>query len=112
MNEMNVRKWHRLTAIVTAPLLILQAVSGVFLSVDWLMGIHSRFSEALRENVPLLARFWDAILVEIHYGIGNTGALYHIALGVAVIWVSVSGFMISLRIRQRQRGVLASKNNR
>jgi hypothetical protein len=105
MNEMNLRRWHRLTEAVAAPLIILQAVSGVFLSVDWLLGIHNRFGEAIRENVPPLARFWDALLVEIHYGLGKAGTVYHMALGIAVIWVAVSGFVIILHIRRRQRGI-------
>lgn len=106
MKEADLRKWHRLTGVWAGPLIILQAASGIFLSVDWLMGIHHRVGEAVRNNIPPLARLWDAILVEIHYGIGKAGAFYHIALGVAVIWMAVSGFILFLRVRKRQRAVL------
>lgn len=103
MKEADLRKWHRLISIWVGPLLILQALSGIILSIDWLLEIHKRFGEIIRDNTPLKAILWDALLVKIHYGIGKTGAFYHIALGVAVIWMAVSGIIILLRIRDRQR---------
>ena len=106
MKEMDLRKWHRLISIWVGPLIILQALSGIILSIDWLLEIHRRFGEMIRENTPLNARLWDAILVKIHYGIGKTGAFYHIALGGAAIWVAVSGIIIFLRMRNRQRAAL------
>ena len=107
MKEADLRKWHRLMGIWAGPLVILQAASGITLSIDWLLEIHKRFGETVRENVPALARLWDAVLVEIHYGIGKTGAFYHIALGVAAIWLAVSGIIIFLRLRNRQRAALS-----
>ena len=83
MKEIYLRKLHRQIGIVVAPLLVLQATSGVFLSIDWLLGFHQRVGETLRENIPPLIRLWDLILVEIHYGLGMPGALYHIILGSA-----------------------------
>jgi hypothetical protein len=74
--------------------------------VNWLMGIHHRIGDAVRNDILSLARLWDVIPVEIHYGIGKTEAFYHIALGVAVIWMGVSGFILFLRSRKRQRAVL------
>ena len=102
MKEPDIRKWHRWTAIVIAPLLVAQAVSGIFLSVDWLLGIHRRTAEEIKETIPPLLRLWDMILVEIHYGPGVGGAFYHILLGIGAVWVAVSGFMIFLKIRARQ----------
>ena len=43
------------------------------------------------------------ILVDIHYGPGTVGALYHIVLGIASLWVVASGFVIFLKIRARQK---------
>lgn len=103
MKELDLRKLHRRVGVVIAPLLILQALSGVFLSVDWLLGIHRRAGEAIKENIPFLLRLWDTILVNIHYGPGTGGAFYHILLGIGAVWVAVSGFMIFLKIRGRKK---------
>jgi len=103
MKEPDIRKLHRIVGIVIAPLLILQALSGIFLSVDWLLGFHRRIGETITENIPALIRMWDMILVDIHYGMGVGGAFYHILLGVAAIGVAASGLMIFLKIRARQK---------
>jgi hypothetical protein len=102
MVEYKWRKWHRRIGIVIAPLLVLQSISGLFLSLDWLLGIHHRGGEAITDIPPLL-RLWDFILVEIHYGFGAPGAFYHILLGIGAVWVAVSGFAIHLRLRSRSK---------
>ena len=86
-----------------APLLVLQVLSGIFISVDWLMGIHTRAGEAIEETYPPFLKLWDIILVDMHYGPGTAGAFYHIVLGIASLWVVASGFVIYLRIRARQK---------
>jgi len=102
MKELDLRKWHRNVGIVLAPLLILQAVSGVFLSLDWMLGYHQRVGEAIRA-IPVVIILWDKLLVNIHYGFGLTGSPYHIALGIGLIWATVSGVIIHLRIRARKK---------
>jgi hypothetical protein len=103
MREPQLRKLHRLAGIVLAPLLVLQALSGIFLSVDWLLGVHRRVGESVGKAVPALARLWDAALVEIHYGTGVGGAVYHILLGIAVVGLAASGIGIYVQIRARLR---------
>jgi hypothetical protein len=103
MEELDIRKLHRIVGIVIAPLLILQALSGIFLSVAWLLGFHRRIGETIKENIPPLIRLWDMILVNIRYGLGVGGAFYHDLLGIGAIGVAVSGFMIFLKIRARQK---------
>ena len=103
MKEPDLRKLHRTVGVVIAPLLILQALSGTFLSIDWLLGIHKRAGEAIKETIPPLLRLWDMILVDIHYGLGVGGAFYHVLLGIGAVGVAVSGFMIYLKIRERQK---------
>lgn len=85
MKERDLIKWHRNVGIVLAPLLVLQAISGVFLSADWLLGYHQRVGEAIRE-IPSLIWLWDKILVEIHYGLRIPGAIEHIVLGIGLVW--------------------------
>jgi len=52
MKEPDLRKLHRIVGVVRAPLLILQVLSGIFLSVDWLLGFHRRAGEAIKETFP------------------------------------------------------------
>lgn len=103
MREADLRKAHRLAGVILAPLLVLQALSGILLSVDWLLGIHQRVGGAIGQRAPELLRVWDVALVEIHYGMGFGGALYHILLGVAVSGVAASGVAIFLMTRARLR---------
>lgn len=103
MKEPDIRKWHRRIAIVIAPLLIIQAISGIFLSVDWLLGIHQRIGETIEKNIPELLNLWDTILVEIHYGLGVGGMYYHILLGLGVLVLIVSGIIIFSKIRGRKK---------
>ena len=103
MKEMDLRKLHRIAGIVIAPLLILQAFSGILLSVDWLLGIHQRVGEAIVQNISPLLGLWDMILVNIHYGPEVGGAFLHIMLGSGTVGVAVSGIMIFLKIRERQK---------
>jgi uncharacterized iron-regulated membrane protein len=109
MKEPVIRKWHRRVAIVIVPLLIIQAVSGIFLGVDWLLGIHQRVGETIEKNIPSLLRLWDIVLIEIHYGLGVGGMFYHILLGVGVLGVTVSGVMIFFKIRGRQKQQMKPK---
>lgn len=103
MKEPDIRKWHRRLAIVIGPLLLIQAVSGIFLGVDWLLGIHQRVGETIEENIPALLNLWDVILVEIHYGLGVGGMFYHILLGIGTLVVTISGIMILIKIRKRKK---------
>jgi len=103
MKEPDIRKWHRRAAIVIAPLLVIQVVSGIFLGVDWLLGIHQRIGETIEKNIPALLRAWDMILLEIHYGLGVGGIFYHILLGIGTLGVTVSGVMIFVKIKGRQK---------
>lgn len=103
MKELTLRKWHRWLGVVVAPLLILQAISGTVLSIDWLLGIHQRVGDVIRADLSPLARLWDTIFVLIHYGFGVGGSIYHAALGMATVLLSISGFMIFLKIRARQK---------
>ena len=103
MREPQLRKLHRLAGIVLGPLLVLQALSGILLSVDWLLGVHRRVGESVGMAAPALARLWDAALVEIHYGTGVGGAVYHILLGVAIVGLAASGLGIYSQVRARLR---------
>ncbi|GAB4275009.1 MAG: hypothetical protein Kow0092_30530 [Deferrisomatales bacterium] len=102
MNEPTLRKWHRYAGVALAPLILLQAVSGLFLSFEWLTGLHTAAGKLLPDAPPLL-RFWDWVFISIHYGGGRVGALYHGLIGVGLVGLATSGFVIFLKIRARMK---------
>ncbi len=102
MKEPTLRKWHRYTGIGLAPLILLQAVSGLFLSFEWLTGLHTSAGQLMPDAPPFI-QFWDWVLVGIHYGGGFTGALYHTLLGIGLIGLASSGIWIFFKIRARTK---------
>ena len=100
MQEPTLRKWHRYAGVALAPLILLQAVSGLFLSIEWLAGLHTAAGELLPGASPL-TRFWDWVFINVHYGGGRAGALYHALVGAGLVWLAASGGWIYLRIRAR-----------
>jgi len=102
MKEPVLRKWHRIIAVVLAPLILLQAVSGLFLSIEWLYGFHSAAGQLLPDAPPFV-QFWDWLFIGIHYGGGRVGALYHAFLGAGLVWLAASGLWIFFKVRARTR---------
>ena len=102
MKEPTLRKWHRNIGASIALLVLSQALSGLFLSFEWLSGLHTAAGRLLPEASPLV-RFWDWVAVGVHYGGGKLGALYHALLGLGLIGLASSGLWIFLKIRVRMR---------
>ena len=102
MKEPTLRKWHRYVGAGIAPLVFIQALSGLFLSFEWLYGLHIKAGRLLPEASPLV-RFWDWVAVGVHYGGGKLGALYHALLGLGLLWLATSGLWIFLKIRARMK---------
>jgi len=102
MKEPTLRKWHRNIGAFIAPLVLIQALSGLFLSFEWLSGLHTMAGRLLPEASPLV-RFWDWVAMGVHYGGGKAGAIYHALLGLGLIWLASSGLWIFIRIRARMK---------
>ena len=54
MNEPTIRKWHRYIAVGIAPLVLLQVLSGLFLSFEWLYGLHTAAGQLLPKRYCLI----------------------------------------------------------
>ena len=102
MKEPTLRKWHRNIGAWIAALVLIQAVSGLFLSFEWLSGLHTAAGRLLPEASPLV-RFWDWVAVGVHYGGGNLGAIYHALLGLGLIWLASSGLWIYFKVQARMK---------
>ena len=102
MNEPTLRKWHRYAGVTLAPLILLQTGSGLFLSYEWLTGLHTSAGQLLPDAPPFI-RFWDWVFINIHYGGGPLGALYHALVGVGLLGLAATGLWIFLKIRARMK---------
>ena len=104
MQEPTIRKWHRRVGVAVGGLIFLQAMSGLLLSIEWLMGYHTRVGALIdATGVPEAVEFWDWLFVNVHYGGGQIGALYHAVLGLGLIWLVGTGFSINHKIQARLR---------
>jgi hypothetical protein len=102
MKEPTLRKWHRNVGAWIAGLILIQAVSGLFLSFEWLYGLHTMAGQLLPE-ASALVQFWDWLAIGVHYGGGKIGAAYHALLGLGLVWLASSGLWIFFKIRARTK---------
>ena len=108
MKEADLRKWHRTLGIVLAFFMILQAGSGVLLSLGDMddplghaFARHGDRPEAERGDRGIDRDGDDDIVELIHHGAGGFGAAYRILLGVGMLAMAFSGSLIYLKIRAR-----------
>ena len=104
MKESDLRKWHRSLGLILALFIILQAGSGLLITLSGLGIPHSHaHSEAVahvdaHEDGKSL---WNTSLGFIHHGAGVVGVVYRILLGIGMLGMAVSGYMIFFKIRVR-----------
>jgi uncharacterized iron-regulated membrane protein len=102
-NEVKIRRWHRVVGVIIAPLLFAQAISGLVIAFEVLLGIHGDVAKLIGQETGNLQRAWDFIFLEIHYGGGFWGNIYHSVLVLGTIWMIISGITIFERVRRRQK---------
>ncbi|MHB8765658.1 MAG: PAS domain-containing protein [Deferrisomatales bacterium] len=104
MQEPTIRKIHRYIGVVAAPLVVVQAVSGLVLGRDVLFRLQGRVHEqVLERHFPALAEFWNYLLLGIHYGGGAVGRAYHLALVAALLTLVVTGGLVFIKVEARLR---------
>ena len=86
MKEAVLRKWHRTAGVIFALFIFLQVLTGIVLSVE-----------------DLLGEYWGGIIHDVHYGYAYIGIVYRIILGIGLVWMVVSGWMIYMKIRRRMK---------
>ena len=87
MDEASLRKWHRLLGIILAIFIFLQAATGTLMALQF----------ALKFPEPL-----DALEI-LHTGLGLSGNVYRIFLGLGTMVMAFSGALIYLKIRARTK---------
>jgi hypothetical protein len=106
MKEINLRKWHRRVGIILALFIILQAGSGLLITLGDLIP-----SESHAPTEPGIATavadeeesFLEEAVDFIHHGGDTAGALYRIVLGAGILWMAVSGGLIFFQVRARSK---------
>ena len=100
MEARTLRRWHRNVALVLAPVLLVQALSGLLLSLRFPGHLAELVSDpAAMEAVGTLTR----VLVQLHVGHGLISDLYHLLLVLAILWVVVTGTWIWFDLRRRRK---------
>ncbi|MFU8856730.1 MAG: PAS domain S-box protein [Deferrisomatales bacterium] len=110
MREPFLRKWHRYLAVVVAPLILLQTLSGLLLTVDFLFRYQRQVHGFLAErDLAQVAELWDLFLFQLHFGATRVGYLTNIAVGLGLLVLIATGVpifvLVQARLVRRWRGV-------
>ena len=104
IEEPRIRKWHRIVGVALAPLIFLQALSGMVISFEILSGIHNDIADLLhKQETHSLHYAWEYLFLEIHYGGGHWGTVYHFVIALGLTWSILTGVIVFFKVRKRQR---------
>ena len=105
MKEKDLRSLHGRIGIFLAFFIMLQAASGLFITMGEIEAPHSHAGKTpVAADAPVDTRqppAFQAALAAIHHGGGTTGVLYRIFLSMGLLWMAVSGGLIYFKIRAR-----------
>ncbi|MEW6441960.1 MAG: hypothetical protein AB1640_13575 [bacterium] len=104
MKELDLRKWHRNLGIFLALLILIQAGSGLVMT----LAEESSHAHADSESEPLgeeegAEPAWLEFLEGIHTEGGTVGYAYRLLVGLGLMVVAVTGIWIFVKIQVRQR---------
>ncbi len=115
MLEKDLRRWHRNLAIVFVIFIILQALTGLLMTLDDIKTPQSHAHEAQQEVAKSHGGTQEpeqdsleTLMALIHHGGGVIGLVYRIILGLGMLAIAGSGAMIYMKIQARTR---ARKSN-
>lgn len=86
MTSKSLRTRHRSVGIPLALFVAIQTVTGIVLTFDRYLGFYRQ-----------------GLADELHYDVSLIGVIYRSALGVGLLWMTVTGLMIWWDIRQRRK---------
>ena len=86
MKEAQLRKYHRNAGIVFALLIFIQALTGLILTIEDVLGVY-----------------WGGIVHSIHKQYGLTGHIYRLAAGAGLVFMVTTGVLIWFMVRQRTK---------
>ncbi len=117
MKEKDLRKYHRITGVVLAIFIIVQAGTGLFFTIGKMLGSsgdhehgHAALSMSLIADVQAntnnsvatqTQEESESLLSTLHYGGGMIGNIYRLLLALGIIGQVCGGLYIYKRHRQR-----------
>ena len=84
MKEVQLRKYHRNAGIVFALLIFFQALTGLILTIEDVLGVY-----------------WGGIVHSIHKQYDLQGHIYRLAAGAGLVFMVITGVYIWFMVRQR-----------
>ena len=96
-------KLHRYVGISIAPFIVIQAVTGLLLDFGLFRRNHPTIEGAVARSG------WDLFLLKMHFGPGLVNDTYHILLGIGIVWMAWSGWLLYLRMRRVRRQAARGK---
>ena len=106
MQEVNLRKWHRRIGIILTLFIILQAGSGLLISLG---DLNPSQSHAHTETAVTSGgdeeeeSSWHEALEFIHHGADPALTFYRVIVGVGILWMAISGGLIFFQARARSK---------
>ena len=106
MDEIQLRKLHRRIGITLALFIILQAGSGLIISISELVTSHNHAHNDMPESHRHQSEnesMWHEMLEFVHHGAGTFGIAYRILVGTGTLAVTVAGCIIFLKMKARYK---------
>jgi len=97
VKELTLRSWHRRVGAALGALLALQALTGLWMSAETVLGALGWVESSFHAHSPYI------LSLRLHHGGGTLGAVYRLALGAATLWMAVTGLSIFGRAWARKR---------
>ena len=97
VKELTLRTWHRRVGAGLGVLLALQALTGLWMSAETVLGSLGWVEPSFHAHSPYI------LSLRLHHGGGTAGAVYRLILGAATLWMAVSGLSIFGRVLARRR---------
>ena len=86
MKEAKLRKWHRTLGMIFALFILIQAATGLILTIEDMLGVY-----------------WGGIVHEIHRQYELVGHLYRLIAGVGMLIMVFTGSLIGYKVHQRTK---------
>ena len=107
MKEKDLRKYHRITGMILAVFIIVQAGTGLIFTIGKMTGSSSGHDHVSRAEASSSesegSEAHESLLSTVHYGGGMIGNIYRLLLAVAVIGQVSGGLLIYKNIRTRKK---------
>lgn len=118
MKEKDLRRYHRITGVVLAVFIIVQAGTGLIFTIGKMAGssgghdhgtadvsIFPSSKAQANSSEPEASRAHESesLLGIVHYGGGMIGNIYRLVLAVTIIGQVSGGLLIYMRIKARKK---------